>query len=301
MDPYDYEQASLDDRRRLDPLEDLPQDEHDEDCKAFQEPLGKEGGEDDEDYLSVDSSLLEEDIYMIDETELRLPEPTFEPYHPRQHGVEEKYGTYRLTVCQIERLFIQLSKESAILLEEEQLVKVSALEEAFDFHRRTEDFEAAAHQLDLLMELVQDLTHLERWIERVLDGDFTWVTWEKYFLREHHPCDSIIAAETHTRVSTGSTLSQLLTDEGYQALERITRFATSKAQLGEGKLSLLFKYGQGLAESDYEALDIGITEWMTGVRPELLAEDIRQGKQGPLLPDGRFYSRDQQTGADSTL
>ena len=91
--------------------------------------------------------------------------------------MEQKYGLYRLTARQMYRLFIQLSNESAILLEEEQLLKVSALEEAFDIFRRTEDYEQAAHQLYLLMELVQGLTNLERWIERVLDGDFGWVTW----------------------------------------------------------------------------------------------------------------------------
>ena len=88
---------------------------------------------------------------------------------------------------------------------------------------------------------------------------------------------------------TGSTLCQLLAAEGYQELERITRTATSKEQLCEGKLSLLFKYGRSLDEDDYEALDVGLTEWIMSSRPDLM--EVRQGKQGPLLPDGRFYSR----------
>ena len=98
-----------------------------------------------------------------------------------------------------------------------------------------------------------------------------------------------IIAEEHTRVSIDSTLSRLLSHEGYQELERITRIATSKDQVCEGKLGLLFKYGQELNEDDVEELDVAITEWIMSSRPDLM--ELREGKQGPLLPDGRFYSK----------
>ena len=145
-----------------------------EDCQDMHASSGKELANDDSDeaYLSVDSSLLEDDIYLIEEKDISLPEPTFELFHPHQYGTEQKYGLYRLNPRQMDRLFIQLCDEATALLEDEQLRLVAFIQEDFNTCREAKDYEKVSHQLQSLMELLQGLTNLDRWIRRVLDGDF---------------------------------------------------------------------------------------------------------------------------------
>ena len=250
----------------------------------------------DEAYLSVDSSLLEEDIYLIDEKELNLPETEQDFYHPRQFGSEpDRYGTNCLTPEQMDVLFSQLRSEAHVLLDSDQLRLLPDLTTNYHFYRTEKDLGKAAFQLQSLMDLLNGLTNLNRWIRRVLDGDFTQQTQEIYYkprtptMATDKDPRAVFMEEVDNSNPAGEILLGIMGD-GFQDLERLTRGVTSKDLLGEIKLGLLLKYGQDYGEEDFHDFDVALTEWFTLSRPDLFP-DIRDGKHGPLLPDGRFFSQ----------
>ena len=262
---------------------------------SITEELSSDNTDIDEAYLSVDSSLLEDDIYLKDDKNITFPEPEFELYHPRQIGPDtDHYGLHRLNMVQMDQLFLQLCSEAEVLLEEEKLLQVSHLREDYHIYREDMDRMMASLQLQTLMDLLQDVTNLYRWVRRAIDGEF-----EDIYYRPRDPISmsdghggKYITTEADRTSYTGEPLLRFLGD-GFADLERLTLSASSWDLICEIKVSMLFQYGQDLGEDDFHDLDVALTEWFTLSRPDLIP-DTRQGKHGPLLPDGRFYSKLQK-------